>query len=362
MRNELLNQLSISPHQLKVFIGTFLAMFVMMLLQNLGVPSPFKRVPHAAIPVEKKTEIPEPVRHKLEEKKNTFQLKKESKQLVPVAHAEEPHASDQAAAYALVDLDTGKILASKNGDQAMPIASITKIMTAVVALDLASPSEVFTVTQRAASEPPTKIVILPGERITLEELLNASLLTSANDATEQIREGIDTKYQKEIFVQAMNKKAEFLGLNHTHFGNPQGFDYGDNHSSPEDVAVLAQYALNKYPLIADIVKKNFQQFPADANHQKFDLYNWNGLIGVYPDTKGVKIGNTDAAGYTTSVVSTRNGKTLAAVVLGAPGVLERDLWAAELLDVGYQKTLGLAPVGVTEDQLREKYGTWEYGN
>ena len=101
---------------------------------------------------------------------------------------------------------------------------------------------------------------------------------------------------------------------------------------------------------------------SNENHKQFDLYNWNGLLDVYPDVHGVKIGNTAAAQKTTIVYSTRGGKKLVAVVLGAPDITKRDLWAAKLLDIGYQQTLGLPPVNVTEEQLAAKYSTWHYWN
>jgi len=160
----------------------------------------------------------------------------------------------------------------------------------------------------------------------------------------------------------MNEKATFLNLHDTHFTNPQGFDDNDNYSSAEDLARLTNYALTNYPLFSTIVKKDYAFLPADFHHKQFDLYNWNGLLDVYPNSEGVKIGNTPDAGYTTVVVANRDGKHILAVVLGAPDVLHRDLWAAELLDHGYTETLSLAPINVTEEQLKEKYATWHYWN
>lgn len=102
-------------------------------------------------------------------------------------------------------------------------------------------------------------------------------------------------------------------------------------------------------------------YPQDDNHKQADLYNWNGLLGVYPGVKGVKIGNTEDAGYATTVLAEREGKKILVVLLGAPGVLQRDLWPSMLLDIGFEK-LGLKPIGITEDQLRAKYSTWKYWN
>lgn len=334
-------------------------MFIITSLQFLGVRSPWKPF-QIVMPVpEQKIETVETLRPKLEKKPAKFTLKQPAI-LVPQTYAAED--IDNAAAYAVIDLDTGEILKEKNGDERLPVASITKVMTAVVALDLAEPAEVFTVDEQAASMIPTKINIVPGERMSLDELLHASLLTSANDATEQIKNGIDTKYHDKVFIDAMNVKAGFLKLHNTHFQNAEGFDNPDNYSSAHDLAVLAHYAMTNYPLIADIVKKDVTVLESNANHSRFNLYNWNGLIGVYPGVHGIKIGNTGDAGKTTMVYSNRGGKQLVAIVLGAPGIIERDMWAAQLLDLGYEQTLGLPPVNVSEEHLLAKYGTWQYTN
>ncbi|MBI4067656.1 D-alanyl-D-alanine carboxypeptidase [Candidatus Gottesmanbacteria bacterium] len=267
---------------------------------------------------------------------------------------------DQATAYTVVDLDSGKVIAEKDLTGRHKIASITKIMTAIVALDLASPEEYFTATRRAAREQPTKIGLVVGQKMKLEELLNAVLLTSANDAAAMIKDGIDAKYGSSVFIRAMNAKASFLDLKNTSFDNPQGYDGDLNYSSVGDLAILTNYALTNYPLIRDIVEKDYQFLAQDSYHKQYDLYNWNGLLDVYPQVKGVKIGNTDKAGKTTVVVSEREGKKLVAILLGAPGVLERDLWTADLLDYGYHEEYGLEEINITESDLKHKYSTWQY--
>lgn len=296
---------------------------------------------------------------RLTQKQNTYHL---STQHSLISQASAETLGDTAKAYAVLDFDSGQIIDSKNGEKEVPIASLTKIMAAVVALDISSPGEKFAVTKKAADQIPTKIGVRVGERFTLQELLEAGLMTSANDAIEVIRDGIDAKYNDEVFVKAMNAKAEFLGLTHTHFTNPQGFDSSTHYSSTSDLAVLTHYALTNYPLIADIVKKDYVLLPATKEHKQYDLYNWNGLLDVYPNISGVKIGNTENAGTTTIVKSERNGTNLLVVVLGTPGVLERDLAAAELLDEGFESTLGLTPINITEKELRAKYATWKYWN
>lgn len=295
----------------------------------------------------------------LEKTPNTFSLKDDNSG-APKAYPAADY--DNASAYTVLDLDSGDILAQKDGGKEVPIASLTKIMTAVVALDLAKPDEEFTVTTDAANEIPTKIGVVPGQKMSLDELLHAALMTSANDAVQVIYDGINTKYGGSVFVDAMNHKAQFLGLQDTHFTNPQGFDTQHPYSSARDLAILTHYAMQNYPLIAQIAATDYQHIPSNSDHKQFDLYNWNGLLDVYPGAVGLKIGNTENAGYTTVVISKRQGKTIGVVLLGTPGILQRDMWAAELLDLGFQKTLGLDPVGVTEDQLRAKYATWQYWN
>jgi D-alanyl-D-alanine carboxypeptidase len=196
--------------------------------------------------------------------------------------------------------------------------------------------------------------------LTVDELLQAAMMTSANDAVEVIKEGVDNKYHEAVFVRAMNEKSQALGLHHSSFANPQGFDDQKNFSSVEDLAVLTHYALTNYPRIAEIVKKDYTILAESNSHKKFDLYNWNGLIGVYPEIIGMKIGNTDQAGKTTIVISQREGKKLLVILLGAPGLYERDLWAADLLDLGYQRTKQLEPIAVTREQLKNKYESWQY--
>ncbi len=362
MNNDLFSNIHISKQQIRIFVCSSLAMFIMMCLQYLGVRAPINPIklispiPEKAAPQE--SNVMKTVKPKLQEKLNTFELKN-SPSFAIAANASSP--VDSAAAYAVVDLDTGEIIAEKDSNKRLPIASITKVMTAVVALDLAQSTDIFTVNPHAASIEPTNIGVIPGERMNLDELLNGLLLFSGNDAAEVIKNGIDTKYGQPIFINAMNEKAKFLGLQNSSFANPQGFDDPNNFSTVEDLAILTHYALTQYPLIADIVKKENYTTHADQNHSEFtNIYNWNGLLGVYPEVQGLKIGYTGDAGKTTVVTSTRGGKKLAAIVLGAPRIIERDLWAAHLLDIGYERTLGLPPVNVTEEQLAGKYSTWQY--
>ncbi len=342
----------LSSMQKRIFLGSFFSIFFIVFLQLMQL------TPSLLIkPIPEKEDIFKTLDVKLQQHKNTFRLQKRTS-FIAQTHA--AAAYDQARSYALIDLDNGEVIREKGLSESVPIASLTKIMTAVVALDLADPDEHFTVTKHAADQIPTKIGVVPGEKLTLSELLHATMLTSGNDAAQVISDGIDEKYKEAVFIRAMNRKASFLGLKDTHFTNPQGFDNADHYSSAEDLTILTKYALTHYPFFREVVKKDYVFLPENVSHKQFDLYNWNGLIGVYPNVSGVKIGNTGKAGRTTIVVSERGGKTLLAVILGAPGILERDAWAASLLDEGFKETVGLPPVNITEEQLREKYASWNY--
>lgn len=304
----------------------------------------------------------EQLKPKLEMKANDFNLN--SKQTMVEKSFFVPQAAagagyEGASGYALIDFDTGEVMLSKNLSEKLPIASLTKIMTAVVALDLANLDEQFKVSEKAATQVPTKVMLKSGEKYSLKDLIGSLLISSANDSAQVLREGIDAKYGEDVFVKAMNHKAKVLGLKNSHFTNPQGFDNRNHKSSVADLGVLSVYALKNYPLIAQTVSLQTLDLTDGGRDMRFYLQNWNGLLGVYPGVSGIKIGNTGKAGYTTIVLSEREGKKLLAVLLGAPGVLERDLWTAELLDAGFGK-IGISPAGITEEILRQKYSSWRY--
>jgi D-alanyl-D-alanine carboxypeptidase len=355
----------------KSFLVSLAATFLMASFQHFGVKIniPFYNnlktqvsalINHNANlinPIPKPVEAIENVRPKLEQKPNSYFLNTPAS-LITTAKAAGDY--DQAKAFVAINYETGEVLAEKNMSEQLPIASLTKVMTAITALDLAKPEDTFAVSEKAQNMIPTKIGVIKNQQLTLEELVNALLLTSANDSAQVIKEGINQKTGSEVFEQAMSEKAKIIGLHNSHFQNPQGFDQENHYSSAEDLAIISHYALENYPLIREIVGKQYQFLPENQNHKQFDLYNWNGLLGVYPGVYGVKIGNTENAGYTTVVVSERDGQKILVVLLGAPGVLERDLWASQLLDLGFGKTIKAKPVNVTKEMLKEKYATWKY--
>lgn len=332
------------------FVGMTLT-FLMTVIPHLGFGQ------HQIIsPLSKPAvDVLQNIKPQLELHPNNFQLKR---QLIPFVSAGADY--DQASAYVLIDADSGQIIAAKNSSSRLPMASLTKVMTAVVALDLVSPDEKLTISQQAARQTPTKVMLKPGEQYSLKNLLQYALISSANDSAQAIADGVDVKLGAGTFVKAMNEKARILGLVNTHFTNAPGLDNAGHYSSAEDLAVLSAYALKNYPLITQTVSYQTEDLTNNGGDMRFYLQNWNGLLGIYPGASGVKIGNTAKAGNCTIVSAERSGKKVIAVLLGAPGVLERDLWASELLDLGFNKVAGLSPVNVTEQQLKDKYAAWQY--
>lgn len=338
---------------IRVFLIGAVLTFLMAVIPHSGlIQQRFSQT--LAIPKLLPVDVLEKVKPALKNIQNNFKLQN---QAFPAAYAGSDY--ENASAYGVVDLGTGNVIASKNLSKKLPMASLTKIMTAVVALDLANPEELFTVSQKAAAQEPTKVMLKAGEHYKLLNLLKFALMSSANDSSQTIKEGIDNKLGGNSFIEAMNYKAGVLGLKNTHFTNAEGYDNPNHYSSVEDLTILANYAVTNYPLISQIVSEQSEDLTGGVDF-RFYINNWNGLLGVYPGASGVKIGNTGNAGYCTIVQAEREGKKLLAVVMGAPGVLERDLWASELLDLGFNKIAELPPVNISKSQLKQKYASWVY--
>lgn len=261
-------------------------------------------------------------------------------------------------AYILISVNNQQILAGKNIDISRPIASVSKLMTAVVSSDLLSSGTYFPVSKNAASQPPTKLGMKVNQEFTLDELMPAMLLTSANDAASVLAEAIDTQYGPGAFLNAANIKAKFLGLTNTHFSNPQGFDEEGNYSSPRDLATMATYIITNYSNITSLTSVSSKTINSTFLHTSTYLHNWNGLLGVYSGTLGLKTGFTPKAGRTAVYAAKRNGQTLVVVILGASSQRILDTEAAKLFDYGFDSIFHLAPEQISDQMLTNKYLTW----
>lgn len=227
-----------------------------------------------------------------------------------------------AAAYMVQDARTGDVLASYRAHTHLPIASITKLMTVLVALQHLKPDDVVTVTSGAAQVGESRIPLHTGERISVHDLLEGALIQSANNAADALAAAA-ANGDVTTFVGWMNERARQLGLRDTHFVRPDGLDTPGHVSSARDVALLARVAMRS-PVVRDIVRKRSDVI----EDGRVPVRTWNDLLGFFPGLVGVKTGHTDNAGWCEVAAVQRPGYMLYAVVLGVPSRAQRndDLW------------------------------------
>jgi serine-type D-Ala-D-Ala carboxypeptidase (penicillin-binding protein 5/6) len=238
-----------------------------------------------------------------------------SSSLAALALAGVAHASPQLAdarAWFVVNGTNGEVIAQHDAHQRLPIASITKLMTVIVALQHLKPDEVVTVTKGAAQVGESRIPLHAGQRISVRDLLEGALIQSANNAADALAAAA-ADGDIETFVGWMNTRARQLGLHDTHFVRPDGLDAPGHVSSARDVALLARVAMHS-PVVREIVA----QRSAPIEDGTFTVRTWNDLLGVFPGMIGVKTGHTSAAGWCEVAAVRRSGYTIYAVVLGVP--------------------------------------------
>ena len=246
---------------------------------------------------------------------------------LPLASTSPPASS--ARAMALLDVDSGQLLASKNEGERLPMASTTKIMTALTALSLASPDTRICVDEEAVGVEGSSIYLESGECLTLEQLLYALLLESANDAAAAIAIGLCGSIS--AFAEEMNRIADSLSLSATHFCNPHGLDEEDHYTTAADLARITREAL-KHPLFRQIVSTGTASIPHPTLPEGRRLGNHNKLLHRYSGCIGVKTGYTKKSGRCLVSAAERDGVTLIAVTLRAA-----DDWQDHetLLDYGF---------------------------
>lgn len=233
----------------------------------------------------------------------------------------------------LVDLGSGRVLWSKDPFSRRSIASLTKLTTAMVALDAAPPGRVVTVPPELASPRPgqTLLGVEPGQSFTVSELIQAMFVYSANDAAETLARTLEPR---DRFVADMNAKAEALHLVGTHYSNPSGLEGQGHFSTAYDLAVLGGWLLSRYPVAAALAGSREMHLPALAEHPAFDGRSVNGILFTYQGATGLKTGYTFRAGWCEMATATRNGRTLLAVTLhSSPGGIFDD--AGRVLDFGW---------------------------
>jgi D-alanyl-D-alanine carboxypeptidase (penicillin-binding protein 5/6) len=234
----------------------------------------------------------------------------------------------EAEAYVVQNAGTGEVLAERDPRERLPMASITKLMTALVALERVSPDELVTVTAGAARVGESTINLRTGERVSVGDLLRAALIQSANDAANAVAAHVGGTVPR--FVALMNARARSLGLTDTHFVNPDGLDAPGHVSSARDVTKLARVAMRK-PFIRETVRL------VDATAAGRRLHTWNDLLTSVPNVFGVKTGHTNGAGWSQVAAARAGGVTIYATLLGGETRSERNADLAELLAWGLSR-------------------------
>lgn len=235
----------------------------------------------------------------------------------------------------LMEAETGKVLYSQNQDQALPPASVTKIMTLLIVMEAIeegriSYDDIVVASANACSMGGSQIYLEQGERMSVEDLLKSVIIASANDAAVALAEHVAGT--EEEFVKAMNDKAKELGMKNTCFENTNGLDdTTQNHlTSAMDIAIMSR-ELIKHKKITEYSSIWMDTIRSGA----FGLTNTNRLVKYYEGATGLKTGSTSKAGFCISATATRNGMTLIAVIMGSSSRDARNSAAVALLNYGF---------------------------
>ena len=246
--------------------------------------------------------------------------------IVPSAYASVPGV--EARAFLVEDGTTGTVLAQRNANTRLPIASLTKLMTVLVTLHHRDPGDVVTVQREAAAVGESTINLRAGERMTVGDLLKGALVQSANDAADALADDV-AHGNTAAFVAMMNAEAHRLGLTHTHFARPDGLDAPAHYSSARDVTKLAQLAMRS-SIVRRIVRLRTAEIAGGRR-----LHTWNDLLGLFRGLDGVKTGHTAAAGWCEVAEVRRDGLDMYATILGSPTRGQRNADLAALLRWGF---------------------------
>jgi D-alanyl-D-alanine carboxypeptidase (penicillin-binding protein 5/6) len=262
--------------------------------------------------------------------------------LLPIGFAENSvwaapvySAEPNARSCILMDGRTGAVLYEYNADEALPPASVTKVMTMLLVFEALkegtlSLNQTIRISETAASMGGSQIFLAPGEEMSVDDLLKGLIVSSANDAAVALAEAISGS--EEAFVVRMNTRAAELGMQNTHFENTNGLDDStENHvTSARDIAIMTK-ALIRHEKVFDYATI----WMDTIRNGTFGLSNTNKLIRFYKGATGLKTGSTEKAKFCISATAERDGLSLIAVVMGSPTKEARNALAASLLDFGF---------------------------
>jgi D-alanyl-D-alanine carboxypeptidase (penicillin-binding protein 5/6) len=251
-------------------------------------------------------------------------------------------AAVTAPSAIVIEVSSGQAACAKNAESERPIASTTKLMTALLALEHGHLSRKLPTSSYRPSPAESVIGLLPGERLTTRDLLRGLLVYSGNDAAMALAQGIAGS--ERAFVRQMNRRARQLGLRETHYENPIGLDSDGNYSSAHDLVRLA-VVLRTNPLFRTIVDSPAVTLHSGARPRHF--LNRNDLVRDLPWVNGVKTGHTSLAGYILVGSARRHGVQVVSAVLGTSSESSRDAQSVALLKAGLRafRNVAAAPAG-----------------
>lgn len=215
----------------------------------------------------------------------------------------------------VMDADSGRVLYQHNPDEKLGIASTTKIMTAIIALENCNLDETVNVSHNASLTEGSSMYLKPNEKITVENLLYGLMLNSGNDAATALAEHISGSVEE--FAKLMNEKAQKIGMSNSSFTNPHGLDNENHYSTAYDMALLTKYAINN-EFFKTIVKTKNKITEVDSNEKYRYLTNHNKLLSMYEWCQGVKTGYTKKCGRCLVSFSVKNGVRLICITLNDP--------------------------------------------
>lgn len=262
--------------------------------------------------------------------------------------AEEPSLELSAKSAILMEASTGTILFEKASHEALPPASVTKIMTMLLVLEALDNGQYtlddeVSVSEFAASMGGSQVFLEPNEQMSVHDMLKAVAVASGNDAAVALAEY--TAGSHDAFVTKMNERAKQLGMNDTHFVNCNGLDTDGHLTSAHDIALMSR-ELMRHPKIFEYTTIWMDSLRNGA----FGLVNTNKLVRFYQGATGLKTGSTSVAGFCISATAKRDGMDLIAVVMGAPTSKERFADASKMLDYGFAN-YGICNSLVSDDEL-----------
>lgn len=240
----------------------------------------------------------------------------------------------------LMEASTGKVLSEQNADEALPPASVTKIMTILLIYDSVNNGKIkwednVSVSEHAASMGGSQIFLEPNETQTVETLTKSIVIASANDAAVAMAEYIGGS--EDAFVELMNKKAQELGMKTAHFENACGLDTPNHLLSARDIAIMSRELITKYPDVCKYTTtwQDTITHTTSKGTSEFGLTNTNKLIKWYNNATGLKTGSTSQAKFCLSATAKKDDMELIAVVMAAPEPKIRFREAMRLLDYGF---------------------------